>query len=496
MKLYVHVTDSAPFLLEVDETATIEQLHDLATNAYLELYERNPHILKLQRACKFAFDTCLLIYEKIDIQPDVPIDISLQESLPIYEEPQPSPKTPILIPCPGGHVSQLVPKHASLNRLLLTITDKDAPLYLQEVFFHFFDIWTSPSVVLKKLLDRFNVPPPTNATPAQKKFWIVSIKHPVERSTARAIYKFIEIRRELISNQMMDDVIDWLSQLKSNGHQLAANQIRDLIDNPPDNTSVDLTTSLCPPETQKTKSFWEFELDHLSKVLTHVDLQSYLAMKPNDFIGQKYVKKKELVPGIVRNIQLFNQLSNYVTYSILKVKDNKERKNLYLKSIALAEKLFDDNSFNAASAVVIGVTNAAVKRLNAIQAQITPQTKAKVQELTQFINPKGNYKLYRSALRSLSRNDIVAPWFGVFLRDLTFIEDGNPKVVNSQLNFYRAMLSYNTITQCLTWQGSARKLDFSSIDYSCMVDVENHEVIDDKMLYQLSLDMQPRANRN
>ncbi|KAL0213346.1 hypothetical protein RCL1_006972 [Eukaryota sp. TZLM3-RCL] len=496
LKLYVHVDGSAPFMLEVPPDCDLDQLHDLAKTSYLELYEKNPHILQLRRACKFASSELLLIYDKIDIDPDAPIDISLQEKLHIYEEPEPSPKSPILIPCPESKISKLVPKLATLNRIILILTEKQSENYLLDVFFLTFDIWTTPDIVLKKLLHRYEVPLPPCLSSHQRNHWFASTLQPIQRSTAKAIYKFLELRPEVFTPEMKNLVEKFATvQLVNDGHGIAGQKLKNLIDCERSDKVPLLPESLCPPGTQKTKSFWEHDVTEQSKVLTFCDLQSYICMQPADFFGQKYAKQKHLVPAIVRNVELFNQLSNFVTCSILKPKDSKIRKQILTKAAQLAIALYNENSFNLMSAVVGGLTNPAIKRITTLNQSLSPHLRSKITELSQLMNPKGNYKMYRAILRSLPSSAVVSPWLGVFFRDLTFIEDGNPKIVNNQLNFYRVLLSYNTVLQCLYWQESARKLDLSSVDFSVIYEVQHHEQIDEKMLFAISLEILPRNQK-
>ncbi|KAL0229458.1 hypothetical protein GEMRC1_014075 [Eukaryota sp. GEM-RC1] len=496
MKLYVAISQSAPFVLEVPESANIDQLHDLASTAYLELYEGNPYILHLNRACRFQTKEVLLVYDKITLDPESPIDISLQEQLYIYEEPKPTPKSPILIPCPGMHLSKLVPKLTTLNRLILTMTLPDSD-YLLDVFFHHFDMWTSSDVVIRKILDRYDVHPPSSLTSASRKKWMLETRQPIQRCCAKAVYKLYNHRPEVFSSQLKEEVTVWTNNMAKDGLGAAGVQISELLKKEivKDETLPEgFENKLLLKSVDKGADFWSYDVIDLSRALTFVDLISYSKMKYHDFVGQKYAKKKHLVPAIVRAIHLFNQLSNFVSVSILKAKDNKVRRQLVIKAITLADRLHSDHSYNCMSAVAGGVSNAAVKRLKTVMEGVPLNLKSRLQELNALMNPKGNYKLYRAELREVPRNRLVVPWLGVFFRDLTFIEDGNAKVVDNLLNFYRAMLLHNTIQQCLYWQVAVQKVDFDSVDYSSLVQIEQHQQIDEKLLFALSMEVQPRKS--
>jgi hypothetical protein len=64
-----------------------------------------------------------------------------------------------------------------------------------------------------------------------------------------------------------------------------------------------------------------------------------------------------------------------------------------------------------------------------ISSKILPaKTIAKFDELKAFMDTNGNFKMLRTAIHTA--NPPVIPYLGIYLSDLTFIEDGNPDEVD------------------------------------------------------------------
>ena len=80
---------------------------------------------------------------------------------------------------------------------------------------------------------------------------------------------------------------------------------------------------------------------------------------------------------------------------------------------------------------------------------------------------------------------------GVYLQDLTFIEDGNPDYVDGDLiNFYKRSLVRKTITQLETFQQQA--YNFIKVPI-LRAYLENLPQMDDDSMYKMSLCREPRG---
>ena len=84
--------------------------------------------------------------------------------------------------------------------------------------------------------------------------------------------------------------------------------------------------------------------------------------------------------------------------------------------------------------------------------ELPKAVRATFNELTDFINPKSNYKNYRAKLSA--HVGPVVPYMGVWLSDLTFIDDGNPKLIlpSSPLSDNHRLVNFDKcrmVSKCL-----------------------------------------------
>ena len=82
---------------------------------------------------------------------------------------------------------------------------------------------------------------------------------------------------------------------------------------------------------------------------------------------------------------------------------------------------------------------------------------------------------------------------GVYLTDLTFIEDGNPDEVDNLINCYKRGLVFRVVQEVQQYQ--ATKYDYVQRE-PLLTFLTKLPVLSDKQLYDLSLQREPREKRN
>ena len=64
----------------------------------------------------------------------------------------------------------------------------------------------------------------------------------------------------------------------------------------------------------------------------------------------------------------------------------------------------------------------------------------------ELLSPVSNYKALREAITNVPSTEASVPYLGIYLGDLTFIEEGNPDTMNDLINFAKFRMIVNTIT--------------------------------------------------
>ena len=103
----------------------------------------------------------------------------------------------------------------------------------------------------------------------------------------------------------------------------------------------------------------------------------------------------------------------------------RRRAKIFKNFIETAKQCLELRNYNAVMVIVVAALGSApVRRLEGTKEQIPPESMSCLQKIENLMDSKGNHKKYREAIRT-SQTPAV-PYFGIYLKDLTFISDGNP----------------------------------------------------------------------
>jgi len=191
-------------------------------------------------------------------------------------------------------------------------------------------------------------------------------------------------------------------------------------------------------------------------------------------------------------ISRFNQIGLWVAKTIIEPTSLKGRSKRMEKMINIAKHLRSMNNFSNLMAFVGGINNAAIQRLRWTRASMSKPAQETLEKFEKLMKSDVNYKAYRDCLQN--SNPPAIPYIGVFLQDLTFIEDGNPDIIRDNLiNFSKRRLLYSVISKMLLYQ-EGKEYDFHPIPAIQAVINEIPNDINEKELYNVSLLREPRGS--
>lgn len=152
---------------------------------------------------------------------------------------------------------------------------------------------------------------------------------------------------------------------------------------------------------------------------------------PSELQGMAFSKKAtkaERAPNVLRMIGHFNRMTRWVCTQIVKQPTAKERARCLRLFISLAKVSRELGNFNGLMEVVAALNSAAVFRLKRTW-ELLPRASAKeFSELDDLVKPQRSHAALRRAIGEGHREASV-PYLGLYLTDLTFIEDGNPDLL-------------------------------------------------------------------
>jgi len=115
------------------------------------------------------------------------------------------------------------------------------------------------------------------------------------------------------------------------------------------------------------------------------------------------------------------------------------------KFINIAQCLRKLNNFNLLTAVVCGINNSSVLRLKWTREKMSKQHMQTLKDFELLMNMEFAYKNYREVMREVIPPCI--PYLGVYLQDLTFIDEGNPDKIGPLINFSKRQLVAKIISE-------------------------------------------------
>eukprot|EP01104_Vermistella_antarctica_P018091 TRINITY_DN6594_c0_g1_i1.p1 TRINITY_DN6594_c0_g1~~TRINITY_DN6594_c0_g1_i1.p1 ORF type:complete len:1512 (+),score=324.59 TRINITY_DN6594_c0_g1_i1:100-4536(+) len=208
----------------------------------------------------------------------------------------------------------------------------------------------------------------------------------------------------------------------------------------------------------------------IARQLTLIEQGLYTSIKPWECLNQLWNKRPDKAPHIRAMIQRFNEVSGWVRTEILKVDNHKERVQVLTKFIQVAEKCLALNNLNAAMEIVSGLQDSAVFRLKPVWNDVPKKQAIAFEEINQIVSRDKNYQTMRTYLKQLDPPCI--PYLGVYLTDLTFIEDGMSDSLGKNkdlINFHKRRAVSQVIAEVQQYQQTPYYLEEVPIlrDFLC-----------------------------
>ncbi|KAJ6253909.1 guanine nucleotide exchange factor [Anaeramoeba flamelloides] len=184
----------------------------------------------------------------------------------------------------------------------------------------------------------------------------------------------------------------------------------------------------------------------LTQQLTLIEMDLFQKIETHEFLKKRWSKKnKKLTPNLIRMIERFNETSLWIISSILSYPKKKMRSYIITKFIKCGVYCIEIGNFNAAMEINAGLNNSSIRRLKKSWEGVKQKDIEDFENLAALLSSRKNSLNLRNKLK-LFENKPRLPYLGMFLSDLTFIEDGNGDYTNNNLiNFQKCSLLSDVI---------------------------------------------------
>ena len=422
-------------------------------------------------------------------------------------------------PKPGEVLTRFSVRLGTLNKLVELATTPVNPLVGEElstsqsylsIFILTYRSFVSPDILLRKLTDRFNVPQPLieqSADPQRAAAEATAIR--------RSVCVFVRLWFRLAYSTFDPDSAALLYAFVASASQYAAGLSREdklwanirllekTIEKKFQDPSFILTPAarrappqcpppcLLPPEpiVWSQLAFLDVSSLEFARQLTVVDFHIYADIQPCEFFNLAWSKPalQHCAPNISLFISRFNLVSAIASGLILSGETPQQRALAYQKLVEIALILRSLGNYHSLMAVVGAFSNAGVKRLSSTISLIPQRISSSLTDLRDLMSPFQSFKNYR--LEYGAARGPCIPFIGIFLTDLTYIEDGNRNDIDGMINFYKRAASYTIIQDVLRFKGVPYDLRSHP---QLQAFIARLPRFSDEELYERSLEYEPR----
>lgn len=242
------------------------------------------------------------------------------------------------------------------------------------------------------------------------KKWLIEYSHDF-----RCDGNLISLVKENVKN-FMPDHIQIIERAIEKLHELKRNTSKSLM------FGSESPESIIP----KGNNFEVFDNTEIARQLCLYIQNMYRKISPNEAMNQSWRNRDtEKAPNIVNMINYFDRLSRWTASKVLLKDSIKERCEVISKFINICSKLREYHNFDSLQAIISGLNNASVYRLKQTWEKMRKKKVYQVLlDCEELLDPSSNFSLYRKTLSTIDQP--IIPYMGVYLSDLTLIQDGNP----------------------------------------------------------------------
>ncbi|KAE9980590.1 hypothetical protein BLS_004135 [Venturia inaequalis] len=254
------------------------------------------------------------------------------------------------------------------------------------------------------------------------------------------------------------------------------------------------------PKNMRKLKFLDIDSTEFARQLTVIESRLYGKIKLVECLNKTWQRKLQPgEPDPAANIKALilhsNQLTNWVAQMILNQADVKRRVIVIKHFVSVADKCRHLSNFSTLTSIISALGTAPIHRLSRTWQQVNGKTKDTLESMRKLMGSTKNFAEYRDTLHKA--NPPCVPFLGVYLTDLTFIEDGIPSIIKKTtlINFAKRAKTAEVIRDIQQYQ---------NVPYPLQPVPELAEYILSNMrtagdvheMYEMSLQVEPRERED
>ncbi|KYQ92724.1 Ras guanine nucleotide exchange factor [Tieghemostelium lacteum] len=410
-------------------------------------------------------------------------------------------------------------KYGTLNQLIIKLTNEsNSELKFTKTFITTYRSFTTGEIFLMKLIQRYFIPNlKPHLIPALQ--FKTKFQNPIQLRvlnvlrlwvdnyigdfTPKMVQRVSTFLSKTSHGQYSQMIVKRFSQPRSRADSISQGsspllQVPNITNNSSTGNGSTTPTTIV---STSFKIFWKkysseyiFSLHsrEIADQLTLLDFDTYRSIRDFELLNQAWSRPEVSTPNVNAMVNRFNSMSAFVSWAILNEIDIKLRAKMLSKMIKICSALKQRNNFNGLIACLSGLTVSSVFRLVHTRSLISKDSQKEFEQLSKFLEAHKSHKYYREIIHTTSPP--LIPYLGVYLTDLTFIEDGNKDEINGLINIKKRELTYSTILEIQQYQQQSYdiKPNRKLIDFlNELPQIIDKKAFEDK-LYEQSLKIEPK----
>ncbi|PYH85976.1 cell division control protein Cdc25 [Aspergillus uvarum CBS 121591] len=373
--------------------------------------------------------------------------------------------------------------------------------------------FTTAKELFELITQRFNIQPPFGLNPDEMQMWVDRKQKPIRFRVVNILKSWFEnfwmepndAAHTTLLEHVHSFTKDSIATTKTPGSPQLLAAIEQRLKGQ-DNTVKRLvptqaTAAPTPiiPKNMKKMKFLDIDPTEFARQLTIIESRLYSKIRPTECLNKTWQKKvgpdeAEPAANVKALILHSNQLTNWVAEMILTHSDVKKRVVVIKHFVNIADKCRALNNYSTLTSIISALGTAPIHRLGRTWSQVSGRTYTVLEQMRRLMASTKNFGEYRETLHLA--NPPCIPFFGVYLTDLTFIEDGIPSLTPSELiNFNKRAKTAEVIRDIQQYQNVPYLLqpvpelqDYILSNLQAAGDVHN--------MYDRSLEVEPRERED
>eukprot|EP00127_Corallochytrium_limacisporum_P002785 Clim_evm29s139 gene=Clim_evmTU29s139 len=237
----------------------------------------------------------------------------------------------------------------------------------------------------------------------------------------------------------------------------------------------------------KDSALLSFDAHQVASELNRTEMKYFRMVRAQEFVMNLWAPNADQdghKDNLDRYVEWFNQISYWVGTEVLLQPTAHARGICLALWIRVGKALLQKHSYNLLAAIVTGLSNSAVERLEESWSKVPGKQLTVYRNLQRICDPKRNFASYRQEISCAPRGAI--PIFAVFMKDLVYMNE-LPKRIGEEghLNMQKLLRISTHIEQIVEYQRTMT--DLPAPDTEVCAYIDNMPVLPEEALYFISI---------